>query len=90
VQIGGGPVQIGGMGFAGGNAGGLVLLDDKGNVIPNVGSGMMGRGGPGGITWEHQLTFQLQKGQKPASLVFKGSKRVNIEIPFSFKNVTLP
>jgi hypothetical protein len=90
IQIGGGgAVQIGGPGFmGGGNAGGLVLLDDKGNVIPTVGSGMMGRGGPGGVTWEHQLMFQLQKGQKAASLVFKGSKRVNIEIPFSFKNVT--
>ena len=93
IQIGGGgAVQINpGMGFVGGNNnGGLVLLDDKGKVIPTIGSGMMGRGGPGGVVWEHHLTFRPQKGQQPARLVFKGSKRVNVEIPFQFKNVTLP
>ena len=86
IQVGGG-----GPAFFGGNTNGLELLDDKGNVIPNAGVGMMGRGGPGGVfTREYQLTFRLQKGQKPARLVFKGSKRVNVEIPFRFKNVQLP
>ena len=86
IQIGGGPAV-----FGGSNTNGLELLDDKGNVIPNAGVGMMGRGGPGGVfTMEYHLTFRLQKGQKPAKLVFKGSKRVNVEIPFSLKNVQLP
>jgi hypothetical protein len=90
IQIGGGGgIVIGGPGF-GGNAGGLELLDEKGNVIPCIESGLAGQVLPGGgFTTEHQMTFQLQKDQKPAKLVFKGSKAVNVDIPFTLKNVPL-
>jgi hypothetical protein len=93
IQIGGGGGIViggGGPGFFG-NSNGLELLDEKGNVIPCIGAGMVGRGAPGGgaVTFEHQMTFQLKKDQKPAKLVFKGSKSVNVEIPFTLKNVPL-
>src|SRR5205823_5636105 len=86
IQIrGGGGIVIGGT-----TGGGLELLDDKGKVIPCIGSNLTGRGMPGGgFTTEHQLTFQLNKDQKAAKLVFKGSKAVNIDIPFALKNVPL-
>ena len=89
IQIGGGG---GGIGWAGGgsNGLGLELLDDKGNVIPSGGFGVSGVGGPGGFKTEYQLTYQLKKGQKPAKLVFKGSKLVSVEIPFKLEKVTLP
>jgi hypothetical protein len=90
---GGGVIQIGGNPgfFGGGNSSGLELLDDKGKTVQLVGAQSMGRGMPGGgLTIEHQLTFQLQKEQKASKLVFKGSKQVNVEIPFRFKNVQLP
>jgi len=35
------------------------------------------------------MTFQPQKDQKAAKLVYKGSKSVNVEIPFSLKDVKL-
>ncbi|HKB37559.1 MAG TPA: HEAT repeat domain-containing protein [Gemmataceae bacterium] len=93
IQIGGGGggIVVGGGPAFFGNTNGVELLDEKGNVIPCVGSGMVGRGAPGGggITFEHQMTFQLQKDQKPAKLVYKGSKSVNVEIPFTLKNVPL-
>jgi len=91
IQIGGGGggIVVGGPGFFG-NTSGLELLDEKGNVIACVGSGMVGRAAPGGaFTTELQMTFQLQKDQKPAKLVFKGSKSVNVDIPFTLKNVPL-
>ena len=93
IQIigGGGAIQLGGGGpGVFNNASGLELLDDKGKPCPTLGTQMIGRGMPGGgFTMEHQLTFQLAKDQKAARLVFKGSKRVNVEIPFRFKNVPL-
>ena len=36
------------------------------------------------------LTFQAKEGQKPAKLVFKGSKSVSVDIPFTLKDVKLP
>jgi hypothetical protein len=94
IQIGGGGIAIAPFnpGFNPGGHTGLELLDEKGKVIPMVGYGSAFRGGPGGgvFTPEHHLTFQPQEGQKPAKLVFKGSKSVNVEIPFTLKNVKLP
>ncbi len=79
----------GGPGFFG-SAGGLELLDEKGTVIPCIGEDGGARFLPGGgFTANHQMTFQLQKDQKPAKLVFKGSKTVNVDIPFLLKNVSL-
>ena len=46
--------------------------------------------GGGAFTPEHHMTFQPQKDQKAAKLVYKGSKSVNVEIPFSLKDVKLP
>ncbi|MBI1915925.1 MAG: hypothetical protein HYS12_14500 [Planctomycetes bacterium] len=90
IQIGGGGAIIIGGGPGSGSTGGLELLDEKGKVIPYISAGFSGRGLPGGgFTTEHQMTFQLQKDQKAAKLVFKGSKSVNIDIPFTLKNVPL-
>lgn len=87
------PVQVqivGGPGFVVGSGGGLELHDDKGNVIPYGITNMVMRAAPGGaFTVEQHLTFQLPKGQKPARLVFKGSKRVTVDIPFALKNVPI-
>jgi hypothetical protein len=89
IQIGGGVII--GPGGAGGNpVTGLELLDDKGNVIPLVGNHFNLQGGPGAFVQENQLTYQLKEGQKPAKLVFKGSKIATVEIPFSLKDVKLP
>jgi len=93
VQIGGGGIAIGPGGIIGG-AGpmGLELVDEKGKSIPAIGFNTQFRGGaPGGqFTAEHVLQFKLEKDQKPAKLVFKGSKSVNVEIPFTLMDVELP
>ena len=39
------------------------------------------------IEWVQE--YKLEKDQKPAKLVFSGSKTVNLEIAFSFKDVPL-
>lgn len=94
VQVQVQQIQIGGIGIAqpffGGNGSGLELLDTQGNVIPLVGSGIALQGGPGAFVQENQMTFQPQKGQKAAKLVFKGSKIATVEIPFTLKDVKLP
>jgi hypothetical protein len=90
IQIGGGGIVVGGGPGFFGTSDGLELLDEKGNVIPGAGSNLVARSLPGGgFTTEHQVVYQLQKDQKPAKLVFKGSKAVNIDIPFTLKNVPL-
>jgi hypothetical protein len=93
IQIGGGGVVIGGPGGFGGFGSpmGLELQDEKGNVIQATGYNSQFNGAPGGaFTQEHVMQFKLQKDQKPAKLVFKGSKSVNVEIPFTLKDVKLP
>jgi hypothetical protein len=96
VQIQVQQVQIGGVAVArpffqvAGNGMGLELLDEKGNVIPLVGTGIAFQGGPGAAVQETHLTFQPKEGQKAAKLVFKGSKIATVEIPFSLKDAKLP
>lgn len=96
IQIGGGPVIIGGgfgNGFIGGSPLGLELVDEKGNVMPSAGFNTQfnAAAGPGGqFTPEHHLYFRPQEGQKASKLVFKGSKSVSVEIPFKLKDVKLP
>ncbi len=99
IQIGGpavgpagGPV-VGG-GFVGGTTtafgNGLPqLIDDKGEVIQQVGSGASGRVVGGKVTTEYTGTYQLKKGQEAAKLVAQTSRMVTVEIPFSFKDVPL-
>jgi hypothetical protein len=87
IQVGGGGVAFVPGYF--GNMNGLELQDEKGKAIPCISSGMVGRAGPGGFVAEHQMIFQVQKDQKPARLVFKGSKQFNVDIPFTLKNVPL-
>lgn len=73
------------------NAGtnGLSLLDDKGNPLSQVGMSMTLRTPPRGTHREYTLVFQTQKGQEAAQLVFTGRKVVNVDVPFTLKDIVL-
>jgi hypothetical protein len=94
----GGFVAVRGAVFVGGvgnSANGLSLLDDKGETVKLTGVQMQFTpvvAGPAGIvnSLQHVLTFQAEKGQEPAKLVYSGRKSLNVEIPFTLKDVPLP
>jgi hypothetical protein len=104
--MGGGPINIqiqingnigvvrgigGGMWAApngGGNNTGLALVDGKGNHYVLAGtSGTFGQ-----ETIEMTLTFRAGKGNfgPPEKLVYTAPRRVNVDVPFTFKDVKLP
>lgn len=94
IQIGG-PVQIGpgGFGFFGmpqaGNNG-FTLVDAKGNTLQPIAFNQQLRQNGNVLKVEQVLTFQLQKGQEPAKLVYSTSKSTTIDIPFTLKDVVIP
>ena len=97
------PVMAGGMAAAivigpGGwnaqGAAGLDLLDDKGNVVKQVGSQIQNQitvvNGVGTATQTYTLTFQPEKDQEPSKLVYMGRKVLSVDVPFTLKDVPLP
>lgn len=82
------PVQIGFGGFNGLN--GIQLLDAKGNAFQSRAFGQVVRQIGGKVVMEHQLTFQVPKGQTPAKLVYRVPRQANIEIPFTLKGIPIP
>ncbi len=75
-------------------AAGLSLLDDKGNVIKLVGNQMQNQvtiiNNVATVTQTYTLAFQLEKDQEPAKLVYSGRKVLNVDVPFTLKDVPLP
>jgi hypothetical protein len=98
VQVRPGVVVVGPVGapaptiapFPGNANNGIALEDEKGNAVQVIAVNAIFRRDPRGAVVEHTMVFQPQKDQKPAKLVFSGSKIVTIDIPFTLKNVTLP
>jgi hypothetical protein len=90
IQIG---VGVGGPAFMPiGNIGansGFTLIDDKGNTLQPTGFQQQIRQVGNMIKVDHVLTFQLQKGQDPAKLVYSVSKSTTIDIPFTLKDVKI-
>jgi hypothetical protein len=94
----GGLVAVRGAVFVGGvgsSAGGLNLLDDKGETVKLTGVQMQFTpvvAGAAGIvnSLQHVLTFQAEKGQEPAKLIYSGRKLLNLEIPFMLRDAPLP
>jgi hypothetical protein len=69
--------------------GGLCLLDDKGNAVPPAGLQLtIRRGGAGGVR-EYTLDFNVAEGRMPTALVLEGSKVVDVELPFTLKDIRL-
>jgi hypothetical protein len=68
---------------------GIKLVDDKGKTISQTGGGPPNFTPGKGRVMEFTQEYKLDKDQKPAKLVFSGSKRVGVEISFSFKDVPL-
>ena len=83
-----GPGFVGRGAAAGAN--GLSLLDDKGNPIPQVGFGIQTQVTNGVATTQYVLTYQAAKGQEASKLVYSGRKVLDVEIPFTLKDVPLP
>ena len=71
-------------------AGGLGLVDDKGEPIKQVSLGLRRQVIGGFLSTQYVLTYQAEKGQEPAKLIFSGRKVLNVEIPFALKDVPLP
>jgi hypothetical protein len=67
-------------------SGNLSLVDGKGAALPIIGSSVTNTRGD----IAHSMTFQAQQGRAPARLVFSAQHRVNVDVPFAFKNVKLP
>jgi hypothetical protein len=66
----------------------LKLLDDKGKVISHTQSGVsVAKVGGGQRDLTYTLSYQLQKGQVPAKLVYTGSRSVTLDIAFTLKDV---
>ncbi len=94
----GGFVAVRGAVFVGGveaSAGGLSLFDDKGQAVKLTSVQLQFTpvvAGPAGIVnrLQHVLTFQAEKGQEPAKLVYSGRKILNLEIPFTLRDAPLP
>jgi hypothetical protein len=64
----------------------LSLLDAQGAAFPVIASSVTNTNGE----IVHSLTFQAQQGRRPARLVFSAPRRVNVDVPFAFKDVKLP
>jgi hypothetical protein len=64
----------------------LALVDARGAAFPLVGSAVTKTNGD----VVQSLTFQAQQGREPARLVFSAQRRVNVDVPFSFREVKLP
>ena len=75
-------------------ANGLSLIDDKGNVIKQTGTQIQFQttviNGVVMTTQVYLLTFQADKDQEPAKLVYSGRKILSVEVPFTLKDVPLP
>ncbi len=75
-------------------AAGLALLDDKGHVIKEVGNQMQNQvtvvNGVATVTQSLYLTFQPEKDQAPAKLVYNARKVLSVDVPFTLKDVPLP
>jgi hypothetical protein len=69
---------------------GLSIVDDKGDPIEQTVVRSSFRRDVRGITREFTLVAQPAAGREAAKLVFAGSKVVNVEIPFTIKDIPLP
>jgi len=83
------PGQMAFIGFNGFNNG-VSLLDDKGNAFQVASINQMFRQKGNVLTVEHQMDYQVPKGQTPAKLVYALPKQVNIDIPFTLKGIPIP
>ena len=94
IAPGGAAIVIGRGGWNGHGAAGLSLLDDKGNVIKQVGSQMQFQttdiNGVVTTTQMQVLTFQPEKDQEPSKLVYSARKVLSVDVPFTLKDVPLP
>jgi hypothetical protein len=87
VQIGGGVKGGPAIGIGGANWIGISLVDAKGKAFQLAGIGDRGANKGKAQT----LIFKPVQGQgDPAKLVFTGQRTVNVDVPFSFKDVKLP
>jgi hypothetical protein len=77
------------MGPGGRSIGGLTLVDNKGQGIPTMSTQTRGRFAGGQMSYEYTMTYRLAKGQQPAKLIFSGHRTVNLDIPFTLKDVPL-
>lgn len=70
----------------------LSLVDAQGQAFEVSGTySSIFRGNNQGFTQEIGLVFKAKKGQgEPAKLMYTGSRLVNVEVPFTLKNVKLP
>jgi hypothetical protein len=69
----------------------LKLLDAKGRGIRQAGVRQLGSSFAGrGINQDMVLTYQPEKGQVPAKLVYYGVGTTLLEIPFTLTNIPLP
>ena len=78
------------IGMAQGGNTGFTLVDAKGNTLQANGFNQQFRQVGNMFQMEYILTFQLEKGQEPAKLVYSVSKAALIDIPFTLKDVTIP
>ncbi len=85
------PATVAAPGAALFSAPGITLVDDKGKTIPQTGGAppkfQFVPGQP--PVMEYTQEYKLEKDQKPAKLVFSGSRAVILDIPFSLKDVPL-
>jgi hypothetical protein len=64
----------------------LALLDARGVPFPILGSSVTNNSGEIVQT----LTFQAHQGRAPVKLIFAAQRNVNVDVPFSFKDIELP
>jgi hypothetical protein len=90
VQIGGGVARPA-IAYPSAAPGGISLQDAKGTAFQVVRTQVKGSFDGKVFTQEHTMVFRGQKDQGEAvRLVYSGRRTVTVQIPFAFKNVTLP
>lgn len=74
-----------------GFGGDFALIDAQGKELPLIGMTTDGRVAGNNAQIEHVLTFQAKKGQADGSkLVYRASRTINLNVPFTLKDVPLP
>jgi hypothetical protein len=74
-----------------GFGGDFALIDAQGKELPLIGMTTDGRAPGNNVQIEHVLTFQARKGQADgAKLVYRASRTINLNVPFTLKDVPLP
>jgi hypothetical protein len=69
---------------------GLIVLDDKGEVLRPVSVVAQSFSGPGNLIRGYTLSFRPEKDRRVSELIYAASRLAPVEIPFVLRDITIP